>query len=421
MSRVLRSLHSEQGNILVMTILILFAVSIIGTTLAMISSTDLKISGNQRSHTEALYVAEAGINEAVHRLSLRNPTVMTVGGWTGNVAISDTPPFDPNWKARIYMTNPGSAPAGGASDFHTGTVQNLSGDHMEYSQPSGTDGVLTIEHKWEDLDSDGVRDAGEIVLYDNEQVPAENFVSGYPVEVITVTGRVGQGSRGIEAEVTRFPAVGRTLGALFVDKAIDVTGSAEICGYNHDINTPVGSVPKAFQCFAWHLGGNHLAGVTTTGDTIVNSGSANLVGFPDYQDTSPSNPFYSLAQTLGVTDYQLSRILDNADNTSIVEPLNGITYIQGNCTVNSNLTGKGLLYVTGDLDGNGGFTYEGIIYVEGDLKFTGNPWILGTMIVRGTTDFNFSSGSCAILYCQEAVQQAIRIYLPMMRLSWREM
>ncbi len=114
MRRVLQSLHSEQGNILVMTILILFAVSIIGTTLAMISSTDLKISGNQRSHTEALYVAEAGINEAVHRLSLEDPTVMTVGGWTGNVAISDSRPYDPNWKARIYMTDPGSAPAGGA-------------------------------------------------------------------------------------------------------------------------------------------------------------------------------------------------------------------------------------------------------------------------------------------------------------------
>jgi len=402
-----------------MTILILFAVSVIGTTLAMISSTDLKISGNQRSHTSALYVAEAGMNEAVHRLSLQNPTVMTVGGWTGNVAIGDTSPYDPNWKARIYMTDPGSAPGGGGSDFHTGTIQNLGGDYMEYSMPSGTDGVLTIEHKWEDRNSDDVRDADEIVLYDNGLVPPENFASGFPVEVITVTGRVGQGSRGIEAEVTRFPAIGRTMGALFVDKAIDITGSAAMCGFNHDIATPVGSTPNG--CFVWHLGGDDLPAVTTTGDSVLNSGSADLVGSPDSTDTSPTNPFYSLAQALGVTDYQLGRILDNATNTTIVEPLNGITYIQGNATVNSNLTGEGLLYVTGDLDGSGGFEYTGMVYVEGDLKFTGNPWILGTMIVKGTTDFNFSAGSSALLYSEEAVQNAIRIYLPMLRLSWREM
>jgi len=55
------------GNILVVTILILFGVSVIGTTLAMISSTDLKISGNQRTHTTALYVAEAGLNEVRRR------------------------------------------------------------------------------------------------------------------------------------------------------------------------------------------------------------------------------------------------------------------------------------------------------------------------------------------------------------------
>ena len=94
-------LNGNGGNILVVTILILFGVSVIGTTLAMISSTDLKISGNQRTHTTALYVAEAGLNEVLHRVALSDPTDATVGGWTGNAAIRDpNDPVDPNWESR---------------------------------------------------------------------------------------------------------------------------------------------------------------------------------------------------------------------------------------------------------------------------------------------------------------------------------
>jgi hypothetical protein len=38
----------HEGSVLVMTLLVLFAISIMGATLAMVSSMDLKISGNQR-------------------------------------------------------------------------------------------------------------------------------------------------------------------------------------------------------------------------------------------------------------------------------------------------------------------------------------------------------------------------------------
>ena len=62
-------LKEERGNILVVTILVLVAVSMIGTTLAVMSSTDLKISGNQRTNTTALYVAESGLNEVIGRIA----------------------------------------------------------------------------------------------------------------------------------------------------------------------------------------------------------------------------------------------------------------------------------------------------------------------------------------------------------------
>ena len=102
----------ERGSVLVIAMMLIFAAAVMGSVLAMVASTDLKISGNQRLSTSALYAAEAGLNEASHRLSLPNPTTATIGGWTGNIAIGDNAPYDPNWRARIYMTSPAAAPAG---------------------------------------------------------------------------------------------------------------------------------------------------------------------------------------------------------------------------------------------------------------------------------------------------------------------
>ena len=408
----------EEGNILIVTLMILFAISVIGGTLAMVSSMDLKISGNQRHDAQALFVAEAGLTEAIHRISIPDPTVVTVGGWTGNAAIADSEPYDPNWTTLIYLTDPSAAPAGGGSIQTTGTLQDPNLPYLEYSAPNGTESVLTVRHKWRDRNGDGIRDANEIVRYDALQIPPENFVSGYPVEVVTVTGRSNDGVRAIEAEVTKKFIYVRTLGALYVDKAVKITGSAAFCGYDHDLTTPPYTTPHA--CTPWHLAGGALPGVTSTGDVIKVMGSADVTGFPTPLDQSPTNPFYSLAEVLGMADADLAELLAHADNTSIVQPLNGITYVQGDANINSNLVGEGLLYVTGDLHAAGSFIYTGLIFVEGDVHFTGTPWILGTMVVRGTSDFNFSSGNAAVLYSSEALTRALSNLMPCIVLSWRE-
>jgi len=411
--------HDERGYILVVTLLVLFAISVIGATLASVSSMDVKISGNQRVNTQAFFVAEAGLNEAIHRISLPDPTDVTVAGWTGNASIGDAQPYDPNWETRLYLTTPAAAPSGGGSVVTTGTIQDPNNDYLDYSETSGTDGVLTIEHKWEDRNSDGVRDANEIVRYDPLQVPPENFVSGFPVEVITVTGRTANAERVIQAEVTKRTVMARTLGALYCDKAVKLTGNCAFCGYNHSVNTPVGIQPNA--CHAWHLASGHLPGVSTSGDQVKTQGSADVGGNPAPIDDSATNPFYSLAEVLGMNNAEVNRLLANPDNTSISNPLNGITYINGDAKISSNLVGQGLLYINGDLKGAGSFTFRGLIYVEGDLKLTGTPWVLGSAVVRGTSDWNFSAGNAAVLYSRDAITSALSGAMPCLVLSWREL
>ena len=411
--------NSESGNALILTLLILFAIAIIGSTVAMVSTMDLKISGNQRKTSEALFIAEAGLNEAIHRISLPDPTDATIGGWTGNISISDNEPYDPNWTTMIYLDNPASVPAGGGSIHTTGTIQDPNQPYLDYSEPSGVTGVLMVQHKWIDRNGDGVRDQNEIVLYDQLAVPPENFVSGEPVEVVTITGHSADGERVIQAEVAREMITVRTLAALYVDKAIEIQGHVDFCGYNHDINTPVDT--ETDQCHNWHLPGGHLPGVTATGDEVKVKGAADIQGFPAPVDNAATNPFYSLYEVLGLPQDDVNDMLANADNTSIVSPLNGITRIDGDANIMAGLVGKGLLYVKGDLKAAGDFTYTGLIYVEGDVFMSGEPWILGSMIIRGTSDFNFSSGNAAILYSQEAIQQALKDAMPTIVLSWREM
>jgi hypothetical protein len=298
-------------------------------------------------------------------------------------------------------------------------LQDLSVDHLAYSVFDGTEDVLTIQHKWIDRNSDGARDDNEIVRYDALQVPPENFVTGNPVEVVTVTGSSSDGERVIRAEITKMSIIVRTLAALYVDKAVKITGNSSFCGYNHSIDIPPFTVPNA--CAAWHLTGGNLPGVTSTGDVVKVMGSADVMGYPIPVDNSPTNPFYTLAEVLGLSDIEINKILSDPDNTSIVHPLNGITYIQGDANINSNLTGEGLLYVTGDLHAAGSYVYKGLIFVEGDVHFTGTPWILGSMIVRGTSDFNFSSGNAAVLYSEEALERALDSATSCMMLSWQVM
>lgn len=417
--KIFSNIGNESGNVLVLTLIILFAVSVIGATIAMVSSMDLKIAGNQRTTTQSLFIAEAGLNEAIHRLSLPDPTDVTIGAWTGNVAIGDSEPYDPNWEARIYLTSPGSAPSVTGSVIATGTIQDPKQAYLEYSSPNGTDGVLTIKHKWVDRDGDSARDANEIVRYDPLMIPPENFSSGFPVEIVTVTGNSAMGRRMVEAEVVKQTLVARTLGALYVDKAVKLTGNCAFCGYNHSVNTPVYTQPNA--CVPFHHSSGNLPGVTSTGDDVKTQGSADVLGNPTPIDNAATNPFYNLAEVLGLPQAEVNKMLANADHTSITDPLDGITYIKGDAKITSNLTGEGLIYVTGDLNAAGSFIFRGLIYVEGDVHFTGSPWILGSMIVRGTSDFNFSSGNAAVLYSKDAISQALSGALPCLVLTWREM
>jgi hypothetical protein len=429
-------LLGQRGSGLVIAILTIVALFALGTALAFLTRTDVNISRHQTLHAEALYVAEAGAEEVIRRLELRDPTTITVNGSSINAAIRDSvSPYDPDWKTRIFLGRPGEEPSPtGASEFHTVTIQDA-GTWLEYSSPSDLTAALAIEHKWKDLDDDGVREDGEIVLYDPAQYPPENFVSGKPIEVITVTGKSATAERTIKVEVTRFPVTANVLAALMCDMGVDVRGNVTVCGHDHSINTPHYTMLP--NCKVWELcygppprahcdDAGCLIGVMTTGDEIDERGTTDLAGEPSPRDTSSTNQFLTLAEALGLSQEEVDALLAHPDYTDVdqASPQDGITYVDNAATGVAQWTGggngSGLLYTTGDLETGGNFMWKGLIYVEGDYKITGTPSIIGAVLVRGHSEYAFSGGNPCILYSSEAIAETVSKAAGYIRVGWKE-
>lgn len=409
----------ERGSAMVVALMMLLALAFVGASLVLTAGSDLKVAGQGRQATQAQFAAEAGVQEALHRLSLQAGTQVTANGVTFDAAIRDASvPLDPRWERRIYVPGGTTPSSGDPSVGYTPTVQAVA-SALDYARNTGD---LTIRHKWVDRDNDGVREAGEIVLYDAQRVPPENFVAGSPVEVVEVEGWRGDARRRLRVEATRFPFSPNVIAAVSSDRGVDVRGNVSICGHNHRAATPVNTDLTSGPCSPnWDEADGHLPAITTTGDPVDRRGSSDLLGSPIAMDTTSTNPFYSLAEALGVTQDVVDQILANADHTDTDDdPLDGVTYVQGDARCN-NTTGEGLLYVTGDLDVSGNFEWKGLIYVEGDLKITGTPWVLGGVMVRGRSDYAFSGGSPAILYSRDMLRLALESAFSYVVLSWKEL
>jgi len=370
-------------------------------------------------------------------MALRFPTDVTANGSTFNAAIRDTSLTpNPEWTARIFLCRPGLAPSAGEDEYHTSTVQNAS-NWLLYSSADDLDLALTIRHEWVDRDGDGTRDANELVRYDASRVPPKNFLSGDLVEVLRVTGRNGTAQRALLVEATRYPLNVNAKAAVLSDGPVDYRGNVAICGHDHSLYTPEYSdipddcrdyvscthVDNSVSCVT----AGCVCGTMTTGDNIDYGGSTEPHGSP-IDNSDSTNTFYTLAQTLGITQEEVDDILAAADYHSANDgnPLDGITFVDGDAVDAekfNNMAGSGLLYVNGKLEITGSFAWKGLVYTEGDLVIKGTAWILGAVVVKGDVDaeaVNFGAGTPTVLYSSEALNFYLKENLKYVKIGWKE-
>jgi Tfp pilus assembly protein PilX len=408
--------HSdERGFALVVSILVLLVMSALALVLMIGVAMNRGLAGNDQRMRQALNTSEAGLSEAMARISHQDINDINMD------------PADPDDVVQIFNTLPGSVPVLGADSSALATAQTA-GTYLNYSTAGRSGDELTVSWK---KSADGLK----VMRYDASAVPHINTVSGLPIYTITSTGRVGSARRTVVAEVIQKPFTATAKAALSSNVMIKEVGTAFICGYDHSMDTAdddgikgrtVGATPDPEHCGDNELArGTDLPGAWSTA-TITSGGASGIKGSPSDFEQNQTGFYAGPWEAFGMsaTDYW-SWI--GAPTTSPAS-YNGIVYYDGNSTTMDKSTdlalhsvsGEGLLYVDGDLTVNAGFTYRGLIYVEGDFNCNGHAWILGGVIVNGVTDIK-ANGNMTILYSADAITQALSKYGgQFVTLSWRE-
>ncbi|MGH2571287.1 MAG: hypothetical protein ACRDGR_08685 [bacterium] len=418
--------RDERGAALVVILGFLSALVILSVGVIHFARTEIQIADNSRTHTGALYVAEAGINEVMTRMALTPGTLMPINGDTIDPYIGDDPQNpDPSWKTEVHLAEPSKLPKASGTEIVVATTQPKSswlhyGDRGEGMEP------IAIEHKWNDRNGDGVRDANEIVRFDPGASPRQNFAKGNPVDVITATGMFNGSRRTIMAEaVSYFRAGSYRHAALFTDEVVKHSSHVEFCGHNHDVATP--STTSITSCYPFERCSSRtrdaeegcVPGIASTGDPIDLGSHGEAEGFPIDTDSSSVNVFPEIHEVLGLSLDEWNETKQKADHTSMgADPLDGFTYIEGDAHLDPD-EGSGLLYVSGDLHVNGHTNYRGLIYVDGETHGNGHVWVLGSMLIRGDQ----VNGKVTVLYSSESIERAIETYRKTQvdLLSWKEL
>ena len=415
----------ERGMALVIALLILLVLSMLGAGLMVTVGTESRIAGHQLRNTQALAIAEAGVQEAILRIR------------TGDVPDN----LNKRSVAIIYEAPAGSLPVSGADTTSLPTLQPA-GSYLGYSSASkqvatGSPADLrALVVRYKTVTTAGASPDTQIVRYDDAANPKFNTTTGTPVFQIVSSGGKGSALRGVVAEVTRSKFNILAKGAVVAQVAIQFKGNIKICGHDHRADTPVWTEPPV--CNLPYGGGGWLGPDAHTScmpggwseQEITQQGSPAVYGEPAPEDENNGTGFYSGPwDVLGLGQTEFWSWVGAAQTAVPGGTPNGIYYLDddgtaqngsGNWNFNGG-DGEGFLYCDGDLRINGNFTYRGLIYCEGDLDINGNCWILGAIVVKGKTVVKIANGSAVVLYSGEAIQQFISKYGGNLRmLSWRE-
>ena len=399
----------ERGIALVMALMVLLAISLLSVALMMTLQIEKKLTGEQSRYAKCLNLAEAGVAEAMSRI--RNGDIPSNGA-------------NPRMCAQVFLAPAGSLPNYVNTDSIPLPTGQPATSQLTYSTSGKSADALTITYKTDPAQT-------VIYRYDGTKNPPINYLSGLPIYVIRATGRVGTTSRRVQAEVIQKPVNMAIKGAMAVNTGVDFGGSSGVCGYNHRADTPLQTPgthddpPGTCLAGGWETGMGNLPGAWSA-NSITSSGSAGQAGFPIDRAANQIGFYSGPWEAVGLTQAEFFSWV-GAPRTIMPAPMKGIFYIDNN-NISQDATGawsaggvdgEGLLYVDGDLTLNSNFTFKGLIYVEGDLKINGNSWVLGALIVKGKG--RIANGGCVVLYSSDAIQQNIAKYGGQFStLSWRE-
>lgn len=411
-----KTINSEKGIALVVSLMVLVALTLMGIAAIMTSSLDMRISGNEKVAMQAAYASEAGIAEALGRLNLDSAD-------PNSIAAPSTP--NPPWPA-TWANNTGGNYNSWEETFNgaISAIDVTEGVSYNYS--------VTISYK--DLDTDRVAFYNQTSGYSN----ADTATGGNPVYQIVSVGSSGSYRSRTSLEVTKEVYNYQIRGGLNANGPIQINGSPTVDGNAHTADGTAGQG----TCNTASLTGN-LPAVNANGATTVVGGGGTV-------DPAPVNDAtYTVADpwtALGITQGQFNTLFTTKDISYTGAPAGNI-WIGGTGTVSSanpntqnydanptnGIAGSGILVVhnpnfvpgscPGDLytspdpanvcyrekapailDVNKG-TFKGVIIAD-QVNLAGNVTIIGSIISLTTVVTSATaSGNPSIIYSCEAIEK----------------
>lgn len=431
-------LNNNKGFALILSLLIMAAMTAIGLAAVTTATTDMMIAKNEYEAKKAFYLAEAGIVEALTRMD--QPQFLDDGVTTNPRYIGEN---DAEKTARNNNysdaldttlvegallsltttfwgdgTNFGSGVVGG-SDIDT-FVNDIGGnyevvveyavegdDQFVYTTVNTSDGGLAVTTRSAaDQPKGMIRYCAPYIANKENLYPT--CAKALPVYKISSTGKT---EKNTSVTVVNY-VTSSTLNVMPPSGEVYSQGELDMSGQGLDLIAEVSTstyadaddcespdcidVPIIDTDMCSHLGIN-IDDMANSADSPspYNQDGGNTVGYAESDITAGDGDGvdwgdYCSDAVLDSTN-KADHICNNEAKIILINNSDVACGDSGNSVGPAKITGgegRGVLIVTGDLNLAGGLYWEGLIYVLGDFKASGTVNIYGDIMVAGTTDIS---------------------------------
>jgi hypothetical protein len=406
----------QSGNAMVIALLVLMVMTSVGVAYVAVTKSEKQIAGNSMTAAQAMYAAEAGIAEGLHRMAFPAESLNYIGpvglptpGWGKYIVLASG--------ASLLDTDGPSLAADGLDNDADGFVDE-SGERYPEVLTKQTIGTNTLRYPFVRVEFK--TQGNQLLRYgdaddDPTTPPTENLLKGAPMLQITASGRRGNAAKTLEAEAVRFPLVS-VASAIWTGGLLGFNGNAFLIdGHDHYATSPYDTI----------TGAPSVPGVMTEGATtdasLSGSQADNVLGEGGEASIQHSTFTYDFVQLWnqlsGMADFKEAGPLTYGSSTpphgTLADPK--VTVVDGGLTINGTWQGAGILMVNGNLAMGGGCTFKGIVIATGDVTLSGGgpadvARIVGGIIYQGSlVDASKTAGSGRVYYSSEAVNSALTL------------
>jgi hypothetical protein len=414
MSSHLRNLlRDRRGNAMIGALLVLLVISAMGVAYVALSKTETNIAGHEKRYVQSMFNAEAGVAEALSRLSSRDTTE-----YFGEDLDAGAP--TPGWGAYMVMASGNSSMDPDVADTAADTLDNDGDGSIDESGEVYPE-VLSLQGGDSDIEYPWVRvryrltAANEVVLFgdhDNNPgtAPRANLTAGWPIIQATAEGNQGTAQRRIEVEAVRAPfSVPKA--AIYAESDNFKFNGTQFLVSGKDWDPATGDTL---------VGAEEVDGIQTTGtpqniiDELNGNQQNNVEGDGPEPAIDNADFDYDLQAMIDAYSGMADDVHDGGtvSNGSLPDWGNyedyRIVHVTDDLHISGSLVGGGLLLLEGDLTVSGSFTWYGLVINMGTITFTGGGGdihLYGSVMTSGGFDTNVVGGNADVLYSSKALSK----------------